>query len=630
VAPGAAIYYYVVEWDPLNLSWEDFRGQVLGPTDPAQAPADSLRGHIYANWEKFGLKSQPNTGDNGVHGSASPIEGLFERMNWLGQGADGDPYGRILIRAGMTVSQLEEWSKDPQVKYGTASDAKMGSLWDALEDTDADRCILKCQWIAGVVGTSRWMGWEQDASYCAVTGEAKAAPLLKYIGPSDSKILWIGAREIFDSRGNPTVEVDLVTELGMFRAAVPSGASTGVYEALELRDGDPNRFSGKGVRQAVKNINEIIGPRLMGMDCTQQSVIDKLMVQELDGTLNEWGYSKSKLGANAILAVSMAVCRAGAEASHCMLYHYIAQMAQKPTNKFVMPVPAFNVINGGTHAGNRLACQEFMVLPVGASSFKEAMSIGSEIYHTLKGVIKKKYGQDACNVGDEGGFAPSVQDSAEALDVLIQAIEQTGHKAKVKIATDVAASEFYSKDSKLYDLDFKNKNGSSPEMKKTATQMIDMYKDWVAKYPFVSIEDPFDQDDFEAYSAFMKECGQDQQVVGDDLLVTNPARIRKALKENACNALLLKINQIGSITEAIEAAMLAQSYGWGVMVSHRSGETEDTFIADLVVGLAAGEIKSGAPCRSERLAKYNELLRIEEELGDLCVYAGTKFRNPLA
>jgi len=297
----------------------------------------------------------------------------------------------------------------------------------------------------------------------------------------------------------------------------------------------------------------------------------------------------------------------------------------------VMPVPAFNVINGGTHAGNRLAVQEFMVLPVGASSFKEAMSIGSEIYHTLKGVIKKKYGQDACNVGDEGGFAPSVQDSGEALDVLIQAIEQAGHTAKVKIATDVAASEFYNKDTKLYDLDFKNPNGNgTSEMKKTAAQMIEMYQEWFKKYPFVSIEDPFDQDDFAAYTQFMKECGQEQQVVGDDLLVTNPSRIRKALNENACNALLLKVNQIGSITEAIEAAMLAQSSGWGVMVSHRSGETEDTFIADLVVGLSAGQIKAGAPCRSERLAKYNELLRIEEELGDMCVYAGTKFRNPLA
>jgi enolase len=305
-------------------------------------------------------------------------------------------------------------------------------------------------------------------------------------------------------------------------------------------------------------------------------------------------------------------------------------MAGKSSEKFVMPVPAFNVINGGSHAGNRLAVQEFMILPVGANSFSEAMVIGTEVYHTLKGCIKKKYGQDACNVGDEGGFAPSVQDSTEALDIIMEALEKSGHKEKVKIATDVAASEFYNKDSKLYDLDFKNPNGSPPEMKKTSAQMIEMYKDWFKKYPFVSIEDPFDQDDFEAYTTFMKECGQEQQVVGDDLLVTNPVRINKALKEKACNALLLKVNQIGSVTEAIEAAMLSQSAGWGVMVSHRSGETEDAFIADLAVGLACGEIKSGAPCRSERLAKYNELLRIEEELGDICVYAGTKFRNPSA
>jgi len=440
------------------------------------------------------------------------------------------------------------------------------------------------------------------------------------------RICEVRAREIFDSRGNPTVEVDLCTECALFRAAVPSGASTGIYEALELRDDDKGRLLGKGVLKAVNNVNNLIGPKIIGMDVTKQVQIDKLMVESLDGTTNEWGWCKSKLGANAILAVSMAVCRAGAAASKMPLYKYIATLSQKPTDKFVMPVPCFNVINGGSHAGNRLACQEFMILPVGASSFKQAMEIGAEVYHTLKGVIKKKYGQDACNVGDEGGFAPSVQDNDEALDVLMEAIELSGHKSKVKIATDVAAAEFYNDKTKLYDLDFKNPN-SAPEMKKTAEQLMDVYKNWFAKYPFVSIEDPFDQDDWPAYTKFQAMIGESMQIVGDDLLVTNPKRVQKALDVKACNALLLKVNQIGSITEALEATAMAQFAGWGVMVSHRSGETEDSFIADLVVGLRTGEIKTGAPCRSERLSKYNQLLRIEEELGPRCSYAGEAFRT---
>merc|ERR550525_366490 len=349
------------------------------------------------------------------------------------------------------------------------------------------------------------------------------------------------------------------------------------------------------------------------MDVTEQEKIDRLMVETLDGTQNEWGWSKSKLGANAILAVSMAVCRAGASAMRMPLYQYIGKLAGKPTDKFVMPVPSLNVINGGSHAGNRLACQEFMILPVGATSFKHAMIVGAEVYHNLKSVIKKKYGQDACNVGDEGGFAPNVQDNNEALDVLMDAIQKSGHEGKVKIGTDVAASEFYVADKKVYDLDFKNPN-SGAEMKKTAKELCDYYKTWLSKYPFVSIEDPFDQDDWDAYKMFMDEVGKTQQIVGDDLLVTNPNRIKKALEVGACNALLLKVNQIGSISEAIEAATMSQKAGWGVMVSHRSGETEDTFIADLVVGLRTGQIKTGAPCRSERLCKYNQLLRIEEEL----------------
>jgi len=442
-----------------------------------------------------------------------------------------------------------------------------------------------------------------------------------------TKIMAIRAREIFDSRGNPTVEVDLCTETALFRAAVPSGASTGIYEALELRDADKTRLLGKGVLKAVANVNNIIAPKLVGMDVTKQSELDKMMVEALDGTQNEWGWSKSKLGANAILAVSMAACRAGAAASGMPLYQYIAKLANKPTDKFVMPVPSFNVINGGSHAGNRLACQEFMILPVGASTFKEAMEIGAEVYHTLKTCIKKKYGQDACNVGDEGGFAPNVQDNDEALDVLMDAIQKSGHEAKVKIGTDVAASEFYNADTKAYDLDFKNPD-SAPEMKKTAGELIDYYKNWMSKYPLVSIEDPFDQDDWDAYKLMMEAVGNDVQIVGDDLLVTNPNRIKKALEVGACNALLLKVNQIGSITESLDAATMSQKSGWGVMVSHRSGETEDSFIADLVVGLRTGQIKTGAPCRSERLAKYNQLIRIEEELGPLCSFAGVSFRKP--
>jgi enolase len=291
-----------------------------------------------------------------------------------------------------------------------------------------------------------------------------------------------------------------------------------------------------------------------------------------------------------------------------------------------MPVPCLNVINGGSHAGNRLACQEFMICPVGASSFREGLIVGAEVYHTLKSVIKKKYGQDACNVGDEGGFAPSVQDNNEALDVLMEAIKQSGHEAKIKLATDVAASEFWINGK--YDLDFKNPN-SPDSMKMNSDQLSSYYKDWMAKYPLVSIEDPFDQDDWAAYAKFQADVGNSVQIVGDDLLVTNPKRVQKALDIGACNALLLKVNQIGSITESIEAANMSMRAGWGVMVSHRSGETEDSFIADLVVGLRTGQIKTGAPCRSERLAKYNQLLRIEEELGPKAVYAGVNFRSPL-
>ena len=429
----------------------------------------------------------------------------------------------------------------------------------------------------------------------------------------------IFAREILDSRGNPTVEVEVTTSKGMFRAAVPSGASTGIYEALELRDKDPARFMGKGVLKAVDNVNSVIGPHLISknVDVTRQNEVDQLML-DLDGTEN-----KTKLGANAILGVSLAVCKAGAAHKGVPLYRHIASLAGN--SDVIMPVPAFNVINGGTHAGNRLAMQEFMILPVGAKSFREAMQIGCEVYHNLKKVIKQQYGQDATNVGDEGGFAPNIQDNREGLQLLKVAIANAGYTDKVKIGMDCAASEFY-KDGK-YDLDFKNPNSDKSKVLDGA-QLGDLYMSFAAEYPIVSIEDCYDQDDWESWSMFTGKT--DVQIVGDDLLVTNPKRIKTAIESKACNALLLKVNQIGSVTEAIQACKMAQENKWGVMVSHRSGETEDTFIADLVVGLCTGQIKTGAPCRSERLAKYNQLLRIEEELGDSARYAGEKFRNPLA
>uniref|UniRef100_W5LL56 phosphopyruvate hydratase n=1 Tax=Astyanax mexicanus TaxID=7994 RepID=W5LL56_ASTMX len=389
-------------------------------------------------------------------------------------------------------------------------------------------------------------------------------------------IVSIVAREILDSRGNPTVEVDLRTEKGdLFRAAVPSGASTGIYEALELRDGDKSRFKGK-----------------------------------------------AQFGANAILGVSLAICKAGAAEKDIPLYRHIADLAGN--TELVLPVPAFNVINGGSHAGNKLAMQEFMVLPVGAESFRDALRVGAELYQTLRGVIKEKYGQDATNVGDEGGFAPNILENSEALELIKTAIEKAGFTDKVVIGMDVAASEFYREGK--YDLDFKSPPDSARHI--TGDELLEIYQGFVNDYPVVSIEDPFDQDDWAAWTQMTGSMGI--QIVGDDLTVTNPKRIEKAAEERACNCLLLKVNQIGTVTEAIQACKLAQANGWGVMVSHRSGETEDTFIADLVVGLCTGQIKTGAPCRSERLAKYNQLMRIEEELGDQARFAGHNFRNPSA
>ena len=419
-----------------------------------------------------------------------------------------------------------------------------------------------------------------------------------------STIASVKAREILDSRGNPTVEADvLLTNGAMYRAAVPSGASTGVYEALELRDKDANRYLGKGCLAAVKNVNEVIGPALKGMDITKQEVIDRKMVEELDGTTNEWGWCKSKLGANAVLAVSLAVARGGAEQSGVPLYHYIAQLAGKPTNKFVMPVPSLNIINGGAHAGNSLEMQEFMILPTGANSFKESIRTGVEVYHALAALLKKKFGQSAANVGDEGGFgAPQIRDENHTLEIIMEALHDSGHEGKVDIGLDVAASEFYDPVAKTYN--FSQKTGKGDRIL-SQDETIKLYKDLCDNYPLVTIEDPFDQDDFESYIKMTALMGDKVQVVGDDLLVTNPKRVKTGIDQKLCNALLLKVNQIGSVTESIEASNMSQAAGWGVMVSHRSGETEDNFIGDLVCGLGTGEIKSGAPCRSDRLAKYN-------------------------
>eukprot|EP00179_Madagascaria_erythrocladioides_P007744 CAMPEP_0198308346 /NCGR_PEP_ID=MMETSP1450-20131203/1019_1 /TAXON_ID=753684 ORGANISM="Madagascaria erythrocladiodes, Strain CCMP3234" /NCGR_SAMPLE_ID=MMETSP1450 /ASSEMBLY_ACC=CAM_ASM_001115 /LENGTH=450 /DNA_ID=CAMNT_0044010999 /DNA_START=80 /DNA_END=1429 /DNA_ORIENTATION=+ len=437
----------------------------------------------------------------------------------------------------------------------------------------------------------------------------------------------VHARQIFDSRGNPTVEVEVTTTggagAGTYRAAVPSGASTGIYEAVELRDKDAAQYHGKGVSKAVSNVIDVIAPKLAGHDVTDQAGIDKLMI-ELDGTPN-----KGKLGANAVLGVSMACCRAGAAAKGVPLFRYIAALAGTDESEIMLPVPSFNVINGGTHAGNKLAMQEFMMLPVGATSFSDAMRIGTEVYHHLKKVIKEKYGQDATNVGDEGGFAPNILSNTEGLQLVRTAIEKAGYGDKVRLGMDVAASEFWLDDKKVYDLDFKTK-GNDGSQQKSGAELQAMYAEFVKQFGVVSIEDPYDQDDWDAYTALTAACGADVQIVGDDLLVTNPKRIATGVEKKACNALLLKVNQIGSVTEAIAACNASKAAGWGVMVSHRSGETEDTFIAHLVVGLGTGQIKTGAPCRSERLAKYNELLRIEEQLGgpSSAKFAGANFRYP--
>ncbi|KAK4174972.1 Enolase, C-terminal TIM barrel domain-containing protein [Triangularia setosa] len=434
----------------------------------------------------------------------------------------------------------------------------------------------------------------------------------------------VHARYVYDSRGNPTVEVDVVTaETGLARAIVPSGASTGQHEACELRDGDKTHWAGKGVLQAVKNVNEVIGPALIkeNIDVKDQSKVDEFLLQ-LDGTTN-----KTKLGANAILGVSLAVAKAGAAEKGVPLYAHVSDLAgtKKP---YVLPVPFMNVLNGGSHAGGRLAFQEFMIVPSAAPSFSEAMRQGAEVYQKLKSLAKKKYGQSAGNVGDEGGVAPDIQSAEEALELISEAIEAAGYTGQIKIAMDVASSEFYKEDAKKYDLDFKNPE-SDPSKWLTYEELAALYSDLCKKYPIVSIEDPFAEDDWEAWSYFYKTQGETIQIVADDLTVTNPLRIKKAIELKASNALLLKVNQIGTLTESIQAAKDSYADGWGVMVSHRSGETEDVTIADIAVGIRSGEIKTGAPCRSERLAKLNQILRIEEELGENAVYAGENFRKSI-
>lgn len=430
-----------------------------------------------------------------------------------------------------------------------------------------------------------------------------------------AQIQGVKAREILDSRGNPTVEVELTTEDGTFVASVPSGASTGAYEACELRDGG-DRYLGKGVLQAVANVNDVLGPAVIGMDPADQKAIDDKML-EIDGTSN-----KSNMGANAILGISLAASKAGAKASGLPLYAHYAKLAGNDNEQFTMPVPCFNVINGGSHAGNKLAFQEYFVIPTGASNFKEAMQIGCEVYHTLGKIIKGKFGGDATLIGDEGGFAPPC-DNREGCELIMEAIKKAGYEGKCTIGLDVAASEFKVKGKDAYDLDFKYDGDII-----SGEELGDLYQSLAADYPIVTVEDPFDEDDWENWSKFTGKNSEAFQVVGDDLTVTNIEKIGRAVEEKSCTCLLLKVNQIGSISESIAAVKMAKQAGWGVMTSHRSGETEDTYIADLAVGLCTGQIKTGAPCRSERLAKYNQLLRIEEELGaENTVYAGAGFRT---
>jgi len=425
-----------------------------------------------------------------------------------------------------------------------------------------------------------------------------------------SYISEIFARQILDSRGNPTVEVDVLTDEGALgRAAVPSGASTGIHEAVELRDDDKKKYLGKGVLKAVKNVNEIITPGLVGYDVADQTGIDQMMIQ-LDGTPN-----KGKLGANAILAVSMAVAKAAAEEASLPLYRYVGG-----TNAKTLPIPMMNILNGGAHADNKIDFQEFMVMPVGASSFSEGLRWGVEIFHALKGVLKKK--GFSTNVGDEGGFAPNIQSNEEAIETVLTAIDAAGYKtgSQIVIAMDAANSELWDAKKKKYVFH----KSSGKEM--SSDQLVKFWAGWVKQYPIASIEDGMAEDDWDGWKNLSTSVGSKCQLVGDDLFVTNVTRIQQGIDKGIANGLLVKVNQIGTVTETINAVTLAQHNGYNTIMSHRSGETEDTTIADLAVALNCGQIKTGSASRTDRMAKYNQLIRIEELLGDSAVYPKGKIK----
>ena len=425
-----------------------------------------------------------------------------------------------------------------------------------------------------------------------------------------SLIIDVHARQILDSRGNPTIEVDVLTENGaMGRAAVPSGASTGAHEAVELRDNDKTKYQGKGVLQAVANVNDKLAKELNGMDVFEQNAIDKLMI-EIDGTEN-----KGNLGANAILGVSLAAAKAAAQESRQPLYRYVGGV-----NANTLPIPMMNILNGGSHADNKVDFQEFMVMPVGAPSFSEALRWGSEVFHTLKTVLKKK--GYSTNVGDEGGFAPDFASNEEAIETVLQAIEAAGYKPgeDIFIAMDPAVSEFYDAATGLYT--FKKSDGRQL----TSDQMVDYWVEWVNKYPIISLEDGLAEDDWAAWATLTEKLGKTTQMVGDDLFVTNTTRLQKGIDMHVANSILVKVNQIGTLTETINAVTLAQTNGYTSVMSHRSGETEDSTIADLAVALNCGQIKTGSASRSDRIAKYNQLLRIEEELGSDAKFIGKNFK----
>ena len=425
-------------------------------------------------------------------------------------------------------------------------------------------------------------------------------------------IVDVTAREILDSRGNPTIEVDLLLEGGSFgRAAVPSGASTGAFEAVELRDTRAKRYMGKGVAKAVKNVNEVIAPEVLGMDATLQEEIDQLMI-ELDGTAN-----KGKLGANAILGVSLAAAKAAADSAGLPLYRYLGGCGAN-----ILPVPMMNIINGGKHSDNNVDFQEFMIMPIGAKSFADALRMGAETFHTLKKVLAKK--GYATSVGDEGGFAPMLKSNEEALEVITEAIKKAGYKSgkDIFIALDPAASEMYDSKTKSYKF-FK----SAPKKKISSDALINHWAKWVEKYPIVSIEDGLAEDDWAGWEKLNKKLGAKIQLVGDDLFVTNTSRLAKGIKLNCANSILIKPNQIGTLTETLEAINMAKNAGWTAVISHRSGETEDTTIADLAVATGAGQIKTGSVCRTDRICKYNQLLRINEDLGSAARYAGFMFKR---